>query len=1035
MQGKLSNSSTRSDPTSFHSFTMSAELNSTYRFTSLTSTFYITNGDPGKTRLGCVSAKITPSLGRKWSDMLTFIPLGVLIMVGIATIIAGVLSPWGSTNLLKWTTNYGRDADLLRLVTPGFADCLQYIQFIFLTGGLTLSYPGFYQPVASKVAWSSLMFNQSFVSHGNGTAPVVDGLYSTTGRYGLENMSQLVGMSKPSDVWAGMAIWLLVILVGVVLAIQFGFLLQWTLHRVSMRQEEDLRHKNLPFTIGNIVRFIFIYFLLPIVALSMFQLVEAGKSPISVVALAVALLIVVLVFAGWLLKVVASTKPRSALFDDLPTLMMYGSLYNTYSDNAAPFALVPVLLTFVRGVAIGGVQPSGIAQIVLLAICEVITILTLHTFQPFHSPTSMNAYHTVFAAARFSSILLMVPFAASLGISDGTKSWIGYVILLLHGVVLIFGFLLNALQTIVEVLARLAGIGVDDNNGFAKAFGMRQLSRRLSRNNGHASRNSQSSVAMLVDRKSPALEGPHHIRSQSAGSMNMLLEGARPIDRNSSASFSPANMDNVAYTPTTTGPEGSAFSFLPSAHPDGPPQNGSGFFDLPTSDPSNRYYRAPRIRRPTMEPLSPSAQARGSFSSLDWTRRGSQASMAIADEGPSISRRATPEGFPKSPPQALGGDLALAQLGSYENRRSKTDYTTREVDFYYGVRGPALNSYVPSRKLRTGPADPTNPVSAAKGWFSNLLGGKTKEKGRGFEVVRSNRMPPGMRVPGTESPPEGVPVVASGTVRRDLDNDEPTVTLITSPGDKGKGNEAGLGSPILMKKNMNVESQPSSDDEEIEMQRIPDKAPALPILTIDTGRGLEIPSRLPSVATHNGVSRQPSKLEDEEWVDIPLPRKSSRRMTQPLGQRPNVGSPTSISTYATAKGGDYFGPIMSSTSRRTVSAQHSAQHDGAGDSKDVGKGKAKEGPLITLNDDDSHSLLDGPSPALTGLDSHVQGDRPKSVGKVNSYGVLLTDHTSDIVEGSAAEIDEVSMSRTSGSTNTRASRSTRNTIEAPESKR
>jgi hypothetical protein len=133
-------------------------------------------GDESATPIGCVSANITPDLGGSLSGILTFLPLVVLIFVGVATAFAAVFSPWGTTDTFRWTTNYGRDADLLRLVTPGFGDCLQYIQFIALTGGLALNYPGFYQPVVSKVAWSTLMFNESFVGNRHGWDSVQDGI-------------------------------------------------------------------------------------------------------------------------------------------------------------------------------------------------------------------------------------------------------------------------------------------------------------------------------------------------------------------------------------------------------------------------------------------------------------------------------------------------------------------------------------------------------------------------------------------------------------------------------------------------------------------------------------------------------------------------------------------------------------------------------------------------------------------------------------------------------------------------------------------
>ncbi len=396
--------------------------------------------------------------------------------MAVATACAAIYSPWGTTDVFRFTSNYGRDADLLRLVTPGFGDCLQYIQFIVFAGSLSLDYPGFYQPVVSQVGWSALMFNQSFVSGGGGTQSLVDGVYVANGSHGLDRMSQLIGMTSDKDMWAGVVIWVLAILAAFVVLIQAGFIGRWGYRYISNTQEEDLRAKNIPFTVGNAIRIIFNYFFLPIVSLSAYQMVIAGHSPAITVGLAALLLVACAAFAARLLWLVASTRPRSCLFDDLPTVLLYGPLYNTYSDNAATFALVPVMLTFIRGIAIGAIQPSGIAQLVLLAICEVILILTLNAFRPFHSPTSMNAFHTFFAAVRLLTILLSVAFVPSLGVKSTPRGWIGYVILLMHGIVLVFGFFLNACQTLIEVIARLSGAGGEEGVEGGTARGLARVS-------------------------------------------------------------------------------------------------------------------------------------------------------------------------------------------------------------------------------------------------------------------------------------------------------------------------------------------------------------------------------------------------------------------------------------------------------------------------------------------------------------------------------------------------------------------------------
>jgi Transient receptor potential (TRP) ion channel len=449
----------RSDPSQLRAFTVGHDMGSSYQFASLPTTLRVKSGDIQGTDLACVSATIVPDLGSTLRGLISFMPLLVLIFVTVANILAATYSPWGSTDIFRWSSNYGRDEDLLRLVTPGFADCLQYIQFIVLTGALSLSYPGFYQPIVAQGGWAVLMFNQSLVSNGGGMNPVVDGVYATNGTYGLDLLGQYVGLKNGDDIWPGSIVWLLVILIAVTALTQVVFGSRWIYHKMANVPEEDLRAKIMPFTIGNIIRITFNFFLLPTMSLALFQLVIAPSSPAYSVALAVILILVLLGFAFWIIRLITSARPRAYLFDDISTVLLYGPVYNTYRDDVATFAVVPIFFTLLRAVAIGALQPSGTAQVVLLAICEIAYVLLLVAFRPYPSPTSMNLYQIVFAIVRFLIVLLNITFVPSLGIAEQTKGWIGYVILVLHGGMLVFGFFLNALQTLIEVIARLAGAG------------------------------------------------------------------------------------------------------------------------------------------------------------------------------------------------------------------------------------------------------------------------------------------------------------------------------------------------------------------------------------------------------------------------------------------------------------------------------------------------------------------------------------------------------------------------------------------------
>lgn len=834
-----------SDPYQLHAFTIAHDMYSTYSFATIVPTIEIRSGDRSAPFLACISANITPYLGSNLAAMLRYLPAAILALVGIATVTAARFSPWSSKDFFYWTSNYGRDEDVLRLVTPGFADCLQYIQFVVLAGSLSLAYPGYYQPVVSQASWSVLMFNESFVTHGGGTQSLTDGVYSVTdGAYGLTRLSQLVGMTSDTDVWAGMAIWLCVIIGAVVVLCQVAFATNWFARRVSDRAQEDFRSKNLPFTGGMVVRVVYTYFLLPIVSLSLFQLVIALRSPPAVLAMTVVGLLAVLAFAAWIFHLIFTTKPRVHLFDHLPLLMCYGPLYNTYSDEAAPFAFIPILVTFMRGIAIGAIQPSGIAQLVMLAICEVILILTLNAFRPFQSLTSMNAYHTFFSVVRLITVLLSIAFVPALAVSEASKGWIGYAVLLLHAIVLVFGFFLNALQTLIEVFARLAGAGGRDaRGGLTKVFGDRQLSKRPRPNN---LRNSLTSDQAMLAQDSDVKSDRMDVRSRSiSGSSAMMLNHpGSALDNRSSGAFDQNSQVDVGSTvsgpsPDPSTPGGGSQSphmFVGSSAP--AQYHKSATLTSRAMEPSVPFYRPPRPRRPTLEPLTGQ------------------------ETGPDLETN--PEGQPaQSPPQTGARDSVSTfspnrsslnaayfrhfrddsegSAGEHRPRRV-TDYSKREADFYYGIRGPALSS-MPSRRLKTGPADPMSPVASATGWFRSLFGGKQKEKSKGFEVVRSTPLHLLQLEEDEEMGQMGQEPYADSPQRKSSLPQDGDAQAGASQGSPRKGKEA----------------------REFDMHQISDAPPVLD--PIETG-GFDFPSRMNS---------QSSTKPSASHIRPIIPRRSSKR--------------------------------------------------------------------------------------------------------------------------------------------------------------
>jgi len=833
------------DTTQLPGYTVMHNLSSSYAFTTIAATTRIQSGQTNGQYYGCVTAYITPDIGQSFRGLLRYLPLGILVIVGIATISAAILSPWGTLDIFYWSSNFGRDEDVLRLVTPGFGDCLQYLQFIVFTGSLSLNYPGFYQPVISRIGWSTLLFNESLVTGGNGTSSVVDGIYQyrSNSKQGLDRMSQLIGMTSPSDAWADMIVWLVVIIVCVFVLTQLGFLFRWIYRQVKDVPAEDLRSKNWWFSAGNVVRIALGYFLLPLVALSMYQFVIASLGPIYAVALAAVVLVIIIAFTVWLVLLFVRTRPRSFLFDDLQTVLTYGPLYNTFRHDTATYALVPILVNFLRGIAIGAVQKSGVAQIILLGICEVVMILTLIAFRPYSPATSMNAYQTFFAAIRLVTIFLCITFVPSLNVAQASRGWIGYAILLIHACVLVFGFFLNAVQTLVEVIARLAGAGTDGGRdaargGLTKVFGMRQLSRRLPRRDpgARSSMGSNAQILGMQDENKEMSMTRTRTRSISASSA-MLLEASRK--KRSSQGLEGSSQGRQT-------PDGmSTMSRLSKGFASPGAIVGLSKYHDPAKDP---YYRPPR--RNTMDHMSNPGKPQ--MSGANQKRAAMATEEAIDDPG---------EGSSSNRP-----DRDEYEEHGHELTKTKTDYAVREVDFYYGVRGPALSSG--TRKLKTGPADPTSTASSARGWIKGILGGKKKEKSKGFEVVRSAKAPP----PGLFPPTPELERDEEAAIDPYHDNAEPRPVIaerLAIP----KPQEANTTDPDH---DDAVSFSTAGESYVSPIPRTSAKAPALP--AIETGGGIELPSRIGSEASW----RRPRPAVNEDIPEVPtIPRRSSRRMSSP----------------------------------------------------------------------------------------------------------------------------------------------------------
>ena len=512
-----------------------------------------------------------------------------------------------------------------------------------------------------------------------------------------------------------------------------------------------------------------------------------------------------------------------------------------------------------------------------------------------------------------------------------------------------------------------------------------------------------------------------------SGSSAILLNRQGGSDNRQSVGFDSVSAGGAGDTPTSAG--ASAFSYLPTgSHSAGQGASAGGIVNLRSAETADPYYRPPRPRKATLEANSPHGRTRASWSSADWANRRWSHHSPDAEgspkpaEGPSVSGRGTPI------PAHLGGTRDRSDSDAEDPRRSNTDYATREVDFYYGVRGPALSNQ-PTRRLKTGPADPTGPVSSASGWIKSLFGGKTKEKGKGFEVVRSSRAPAtGRRTP-------------SGGIIHDGEHysDDPGITQPERSRDlalSDEGDAIGAGTRHLPDEE--GPSPLSSDEEEEDCDdrsrseedwptnresQISQFPPSLP--TIETPGGIELPSRIASKA-----SSRPARESSRKSMRPPvIPRKSSRRDSSTeidkIGTRLSTVAPSPPTTPQRStmlynpdqQNQQRLQPPGDSSRRMPFGSLHSS-HPSQDTHMSISRASTNSSmlsPATQPTDQDGDGHARHSSSVLGSLAPDLRLDRPSSMGYVQQHRASDNIHTASPDDppflGSSAELVDYSGQR------------------------
>lgn len=184
------------------------------------------------------------------------------------------------------------------------------------------------------------------------------------------------------------------------------------------------------------------YYLLPIVTFSLYQPLMTAF-PVSRAFLAVSVVALLGVSLGFLVRYLTVHRRQDSFFNEstLPgrstRKWFFDALYG---------------LPLIRGVAIGGLQMSGIGQIIVLIACEIALIVCLLLYR--HNGSVWKSIGL--SAVRLTTMAMSCAFLPSAGLNEASKGLVGYFILALHASALILGFLVPSLfNCAMYVLVRL----------------------------------------------------------------------------------------------------------------------------------------------------------------------------------------------------------------------------------------------------------------------------------------------------------------------------------------------------------------------------------------------------------------------------------------------------------------------------------------------------------------------------------------------------------------------------------------------------
>lgn len=391
--------------------------------------------------LDCRAAKITPCVCTTSAVPFTYLPAGVMALVSVSSW-QGHLSQLGTSSLLGYASVF-TSGGIAWDTAVDVSDYLRYFQFAFLTSALSLEYPGFYHPIISKVAWSSLLYWQGpFKTSWRPENLIEGGYYTANVSYGINNMMQVMGYPLVHDMVLAAFLNFAIMAAAIFLIACCCCWLSWRRSQV-VKVLSVLRAAAL-FSGGISM----LFFSVPLLFFLSTAFEYIRYYPAYRIALVVVVLVAILV-TFWAIQRHLNKSRRSAPrpLEKQSFSCMANSVRSRFWDRLHCY--LPVSIPLIQAVVINILQWSGKKQVLFLAASEAVLFLHMAWLLRGKAFTSNKGWCS---AARLITAGLQVVFAAQA--TEATNQWVGYIILSVHAAIIFVAYPWAAIWRLYRVFQK-----------------------------------------------------------------------------------------------------------------------------------------------------------------------------------------------------------------------------------------------------------------------------------------------------------------------------------------------------------------------------------------------------------------------------------------------------------------------------------------------------------------------------------------------------------------------------------------------------